>query len=683
MADETSSLTVAKLKALCVINDLPTSGKKAELVERLLDSGLSRSEVGLSTPEAVEEAAEEEIVLSLEDETTIAIEEDEPEPVETAKEAVLDDEGDVLEAVLVADVVDDQPGEEFTPVESKRQDVATLGDMIKDPKVIAVVIVSLFLGAAGWWYINSSLEPFTAEPLRYGDTMEYTISGGLGDRPAIMASEGFLDLVFNFLEPDDDYCRIFMDYEGRGTLSVSQGTSQDLVGMSSQSLLGAVRSQGPYGSNDWLAVEIANTYDFDDFDIGRNTYSVINQGSCPEAEDGAYVPGEAVLTTKRHIELKEQVTLSTAFEFSATIDNKPYEGSAKTFDVGGLLGSLDVILPGVSLMLQPIELQDLFATEVIEEGASGERLGWRWRVVGQDTLGDDKAWKIAATHVDIEQLCLGSATMEIWAEEDNPWASQQTVDVIISNDGSLQSECSPFSEAFGDYVLPEGELELHHSFKTTKLTRGSKVLDLGKDYNTRPRANLLALDEDIQEDWAGQDKLHPPDASSMREHTLEKAMQCFDYIGGSASGAKAALDDGGYIWRGLDQRTGATTQWNVSWVALDDTSGWVLFELTGEPTSENCTYLDKGSYEELASYNRESIPSVANISALEERLSDTTRYPQLSGAEGVFDATGAYHDATRVGFLVAVPGEILAHHRDRSHGLGRVKMTVCNREERS
>ena len=99
-------------------------------------------------------------------------------------------------------------------------------------------------------------------------------------------------------------------------------------------------------------------------------------------------------------------------------------------------------------------------------------------------------------------------------------------------------------------------MELHHSFKTTKLTRGSKGLDLGKDYNIRPRANLLALDEDVQEDWGGQNKLHPPDASNMREHTLEKAMQCFDYIGGSASGAKAALDDGGYIWRGLDQRTG-------------------------------------------------------------------------------------------------------------------------------
>ena len=160
MADETSSLTVAKLKALCVINDLPTSGKKAELVERLLESGLSRSEVGLSEAEIVEEAVEQEIVLSLEDETTISIEEEEPEPA--VEESEPEQEEGVLEAVLVADVVEEQPKEVFTPQESKRQDAATLTDMMKDPKFIAVVIVSLFLGAGGWWYINSSLEPFTA-----------------------------------------------------------------------------------------------------------------------------------------------------------------------------------------------------------------------------------------------------------------------------------------------------------------------------------------------------------------------------------------------------------------------------------------------------------------------------------------------------------------------------------------
>ncbi|MDP6866641.1 MAG: SAP domain-containing protein [Candidatus Poseidoniaceae archaeon] len=646
MADETSSLTVAKLKALCIINDLPTSGRKAELVERLLKAGLARKEVGLSEPES-EPEVEDEVVLSLEDETTMSIEEDEPGQEES------DDEEEVLEAVLVADVVEDEPKEVFTPVESKRQDVATLSDMIKDPKVIAIVIVSLFLGAAGWWYINSSLEPFTAEPLRYGDTMEYSITGPSDGNGQMKASEGFIELFSSFLEFDDEICRVVFDYGGRGTIGVTDGENQEPSVPSN--LAGTVRSQGPYGNNEWLAVEIKNTYDFDYLNFARQTY-FLGGTECPAGTFGS-LGGYGELTTKRHIELKDQMTLSTTVEFDATLDNEPYKGLAKTFDVGGVLGSLDMFLPGISLMLQPVELQDLFGTDIIEEGAMGERLGWRWRVVGQDTLGDDKTWKIAATHVDIERLCLGSATMEIWAEKDNPWATQQTVDVIISNDGSLQTDCSPFSEAFGDYVLPEGELELHHTFKSTKIERGTKVLDLGKDYTLRPRSNTLGISDEFQEDWAGQDKSNPPDASAIRGHTLEEAMQCFDYIGGSASGAKAALDNEGYIWRGIDQRTGATTQWNVSWVASDDTSGWVLFELTGEPTSDNCTYLDKGSFEELASHNREAIPAVANVSTIEERLADSTKYPQFSGPEGVFDSTNGYHEGTRVGFLIAVPGD--------------------------
>ena len=32
------------------------------------------------------------------------------------------------------------------------------------------------------------------------------------------------------------------------------------------------------------------------------------------------------------------------------------------------------------------------------------------------------------------------------------------------------------------------------------------------------------------------------------------------------------------------------------------------------------------------------------MSTLEERLSDTSRFPQLTGAEGVFDSNGAYHE---------------------------------------
>ena len=72
--DVASTLTVAKLKALCVLNDLPTSGKKSDLVERLLESGLTNDEVGLpSATSSVEEKKsnaepeEDEVVLSMED----------------------------------------------------------------------------------------------------------------------------------------------------------------------------------------------------------------------------------------------------------------------------------------------------------------------------------------------------------------------------------------------------------------------------------------------------------------------------------------------------------------------------------------------------------------------------------------------------------------------------------------
>ena len=117
MTDEASSLTVAKLKALCVINDLPTTGKKAVLVERLLESGLSRKEVGLKDVDPVEEA-EEEVVFSLEDETTIA-----PTPKPKPKAKPVAKEDDVLDAVILdADLVFDEPEEvEEEPEEEEKR----------------------------------------------------------------------------------------------------------------------------------------------------------------------------------------------------------------------------------------------------------------------------------------------------------------------------------------------------------------------------------------------------------------------------------------------------------------------------------------------------------------------------------------------------------------------------------
>ncbi len=80
----TTTLTVAKLKALCVLNDLSASGKKSELLERLLDAGVDKETLGVevfdektatfhsSSDEKSDPVEDEEpVMFSLEDEETL------------------------------------------------------------------------------------------------------------------------------------------------------------------------------------------------------------------------------------------------------------------------------------------------------------------------------------------------------------------------------------------------------------------------------------------------------------------------------------------------------------------------------------------------------------------------------------------------------------------------------------
>ena len=112
--DLKSSLTAAKLKALCILNDLPTSGNKSDLVARLIESGLTKTELGIaeSVSETVTPAKEtnEAVIqpsLSLEDEDTLTPEVEpvvEQPVVEVNKSVNTDD--DILDAeVLDAEFV--------------------------------------------------------------------------------------------------------------------------------------------------------------------------------------------------------------------------------------------------------------------------------------------------------------------------------------------------------------------------------------------------------------------------------------------------------------------------------------------------------------------------------------------------------------------------------------------------
>ena len=656
MSDElTSTLTVAKLKALCILNDLPTSGKKSELLERLLDSGLPRTELGLSDiPEEIieEETLEEEVVFSLEDDETLTPEAepvvvekiDKKEPAEVLEAEIMD-----ADLVELTEVVKKPKSVSKPKPKSRQENPMTLMEMVKKPQVAAGLIVLLILGAGGWYYFSSQLEPFTADQLSYGDEMKYTISDG-----KFMVSEGYVDLVIDQIETDYEFCKIEIDIEsGTGGVSISEGGTDQLVSQSSNDRVGAVNVRGGHGMS-WLSVESVSTYDFDDLEVAfHSKEELFGNTICSDFPDRR--EGQAEITSTKWTELRERATIGNNVDWKLRLGTDQLEGNLMNYGVGGFFGDLEVITPGFSLLLQPVELQELLGNDYIDDGASGFRLGWDWRVLGTDMLGSTEMWKIVATNKDVQDYCLGSASMTLWVEEGNPWATRQTVDVLISGSDSSRQDCSTTSKLLGDYVLPEGELSMSHTFQKSSLKLGSKSLEYGISYDARPMQNELSPDDDELHEW-GVNGIHMPDHSTIRTHNLDTAMQCFDYFQSAASGATAALDDGGYIWRAIDSNLGSTTQWNVSWIATDENAGWVKFNVTGEVSSENCDFDSKGVYDDSVSHNREFIPKVLNLSNIETSLLDSNRFPELSGEKAIFTSSGTFHPETRVGYLVVVPG---------------------------
>ena len=156
-SDDLSSLTVAELKVMCKENGLSMAGRKAELVERL-DQHLNEESISLEEVETV------------------------PLPSKSSEEVLVAE-------VIEADIIEET--EEPAPVASKSSaKPMTFVDQIKNPKV-AAVLLTILIATGGWYYyVNSQLQPFTADDLRYGDSMEYTLLNG-----DLEVTEGFIDLV--------------------------------------------------------------------------------------------------------------------------------------------------------------------------------------------------------------------------------------------------------------------------------------------------------------------------------------------------------------------------------------------------------------------------------------------------------------------------------------------------------
>ena len=706
-----SNLTVAKLKALCVLNDVATTGVKADLLQRLLDAGLDKETLGIevfdeatasfqpatnanegelddeaSPKEAIlvgkssnesedvgnghDELDEDEpVMLSLEDDDTLTPAETKAtatvapkakQPSSEAKsesddevldgevlEAVLVDEGDIEEPTPAAATAGEDPGKdtrpEVAPKSASADHATTLKEMLQRPQAVAVMLALLVLGGGGYYYLNNQLEPFTADSLRYGDTMSYMVTEG-----EFMATEEYVNLITDRVDDAPNYCKVRLMFEGPSEVAISEGTLGDLTTQSSNDRLGAVSVRGGHGMT-WLAVESQNTMTLTTFDIFGH-YRTGTQ--CDSFSEGTQGSAELKLTSWS--ELRERVTLATQLDFSLSNSKGVYEGTAMTYGVGGLIGDLSELSPGLELVIAPVELASFFGNEYITNDATGLSSGWEWRVTGSEKIGSTNMWKVTASHRDVRDFCLGYATMNLWLDPDSPWVARQEVDIAISSSDASQSGCSGWQQRGIEAVLPEGDLELHHTFDRLTVQRGIKAVELGKAYDNRPVPNELNPDEDDLSNW-GVDGTHLPDNSTQRQHDLDRAVTCVPSFT-NASGAVAALNGDGYIWRALNQPKGASTEWNLSWVDGDATAGWILFSVSGESEEDpSCELLAKGAYDDTVAHNRQGIPASLPLDAIEARLMDKSRFPVLTGEQALFDASGLHED-TRIGYLVVVPG---------------------------
>ena len=711
----TTNLTVAKLKALCVLNDVSATGKKPELLLRLMEAGVDNETLGIEvfddststfqstadgkevvhdeddaepvdaepeTPKDAGVTSSEPVMLSLEDDDTLTPATSSPK-VETkprskkegAVVSVPVDDDEVLEAeILEADLVDDEPpsSEPETKVVAPSKGAAgsdvtsppaqsptgssptTLREMVRRPQTVAVLLTLVILGAGGWYYVNNQLEPFTADALRYGDTMGYQINGaydGYGESTSgtLVATGEYVSLITDQLEDPPDYCKVRLLFQGESEASITEGASTELFTQRTDDRLGAVEVKGGQGLS-WLAVESTNAMELSQFDIFGHKRT--NQ-KCNDFSEGTSGNAELTLTTWK--ELRERVTLATQLDGLLTNSDGTTSGTAFTYGIGGLLGGLEDFSPGLGIVVAPVELADFFGNAFITTDASGTSSGWEWRVTGSEKVGSTNMWKVTATHRDVRDLCLGYANMNLWLDAESPWAARQSVDIAISSSQASQSDCAGWQQAGIEALLPEGELELHHSFERTTLVRGVKAIELGKAYDNRPESNELDPDEDELSNW-GVDGTHLPDNSTLRSHPLDLAMECLSDFNSVASGATSALDNGGYVWRAVNAQNGSATEWNLSWVATDSTAGWLHFSVSGSSVDDLvCDFIAKGAYDDSITYNREAIPSVLPMHELESRVMDEQRFADLTGDDSLFTASG-FHSETTVGYLVVVPG---------------------------
>jgi len=665
--EELASMTVAELKQLCRDAGLKVSGLKRELVDRL-----RFAEIADDTDALILDDEDDEPIVEEVQEVTADLDAAREARITQLRERLLSemkqeveakDEDEVLEAeILEADILDaefdDEPFEDdlldadiveveevykpepLSPLDAAAQVTRSTRNVLTRPSTLAVLVVLSLLAGGGYWYYATNLDPFIADPVTYGDRMDFGINSGSLDIEGEEMVRAFDDATGGALQ---DVCtEMHVTFTGVGHVAVTRGTTSQLIDGSDTDLIGAVQAQDHYGRT-FLAVEQELEHDLSATFSGKTL--VLDKCSTSFER-----PGYAFdQTTTTWTEITDKTLLRSDSEASLERDGVINRNRAVSY--GLPTDSLTEFLPELLLPLKPVDLHSLFGGSLLKSGNTGTNDGWAWTVGDVIQTSGDSGLKVYLKHTDVEQ-CLGYAQMTLHVVPGSPWPVMQQVDMKIEKPRHDSPTCGALTELVLDQAFPDGALKLRYTMTRTTHTDGTGLIDWGAGYGGRPRAG-----DDVPtpgEAW-GQEGLHMPDNASAnqtsREWLLDAGVQCVITNSVDASEAAAALGSGGYVWKAHDTRGQGAPQWNISWVDANG-AGWVIVERTDIDGS--CQMVTKGGYDsgDAPDFKREGIPETLSIGEVEQRLTDVDRYPVLASE---ILTSGELRDDVSIGYVLQLP----------------------------
>jgi len=695
--DELSTMKVSELRQMCSDRGLLVSGKKNDLINRLLGVEATDEETAEGSDPAaanIDDAIDKMLARVRGEETE---EGNEPEPestpaAESEPPPVPDDglppdwtmeqwnhygakwlsqqddaqpepepiEAEILEAEIIEPEPEPEPEENpeddpwFSGVIASEESELVLDDDEEDedePSVVinlpsmtglkenwqipaAIGVVVLLVGAAAVFVFQSD-PAFTARPLRYGDHMDFTVSG----TSVAVSGEEMISYIRDATSPTlDDICSELKATVSGGTGSVTlrKGGANEIFHPLDSELEGTVATLDAYGRQR-LTVEQTLTHDL----------SVDLEGKVRSGEDctstGWIREDNTLLSNSiswRDITTRSTVKTDTQLNL---IDSDGQTTSARAVVFGvDELGSVGDLASLLLFPLTPIELHAFFGDTQLTSGLSSNdditwNSDWRWSV-GSEINTDDHGLVTQVTifHYEIGR-CLGHAQIDILVKNGNPWPVRQEVDIVI--DKTLEGSNCNFVGSSLNEVLPDGRITIVATITETSSNPGSQSAHWGSTYAGSPGSG-----EDVpggQTQWG----YAMPDHSDQRNFDLEAAVDCL-LANHSSTDAAVALETGGYIW----QAAYTTDEWNLSWVRDDDTAGWIIL---GVRESGGCNLVDQDDYDEGTTiWSRDAIPDTHSLEKLEQRVLSESRYPDLETY--ISSSGGNWHESVSYGYLLSV-----------------------------